>query len=107
MDDLLNCRHMELLCRQRAKVDPEHSWKWLGQAERWRNLGRNKITSRFKRSNSEQSDLSPMAMGPNTIDGDQRRGKYGNKSDFGRLAGNESLIKLLMMSAQSFAASTN
>jgi hypothetical protein len=97
MDDLLNCRHMELLCRQRAKVDPEHSWKWLGQAERWRNLGRSKITSGFKRSNSEQSDLSPilspMAMGPNTIDGDQRRGSTGIKTDFGRPAGNKSLIK--------------
>jgi hypothetical protein len=74
MDDLLNCRAMEQLCRQRAKVDPEHSWKWLGQAARWRNLRHRKITSHFKRSNSEQPDLGPMVMGPNTIDGDQRRG---------------------------------
>ena len=77
MDDLLNYRGMELLCRQRAIVEPEHTWKWLGQAERWRNLGHRKITSRFKRSNSEQPDLGPMAIGPNTIDGDQRRGKCG------------------------------
>jgi hypothetical protein len=77
MDDLLNYRGMELLCCQRATVEPEHSWKWLGQAERWRNLGHRKITSRFKRSNSEQPDLGPMAIGPNTIAGDQRRGKCG------------------------------
>jgi|NGEPerStandDraft_6_1074524.scaffolds.fasta_scaffold78553_2 hypothetical protein len=74
MDDLLNCRAMELLCRQRAIIDPEHSWKWLARAERWKNLGHRKITSRFNRSNLEQPDLGPMAMGPNTIDGDQRLG---------------------------------
>jgi hypothetical protein len=77
MDDILNCRSMELLCRQRAKVDPEHGWKWLARAERWGNLGHHKITPRFKRTNLEQSDLGPMAMGPNTIDGDQRHGKCG------------------------------
>ena len=70
MEDLTNCHAMEVLCRQRALVDPEHSWKWLARAERWRNLGRRKITS--SQSNSGQAELGPMAMGPNTIDGDQR-----------------------------------
>jgi hypothetical protein len=67
MYDLLNCRHMELLCRQRAKADPAHSWKWLVRAERWENLGHRKTISSFKRNRSEEPDL-----GPNTIDGDQR-----------------------------------
>jgi hypothetical protein len=48
MHDLLNCRHMELLCRQRAKADPEHSWKWLARAERWENLGHRRTISSFK-----------------------------------------------------------
>jgi hypothetical protein len=79
MDDFLNCRHMELLCRQSAIADPEHSRKWLARAERWGNLGHRRVTSRFKQSNSSNSgraDLGPMAMGPNTIDGDQRFGKF-------------------------------
>ena len=77
MDDLLNCRHMELLCRQRAKADPEHSWKWLARAERWENVGHRRTISSFKRGNSRQPNLGPMAMGPNTINGDQRRVSYG------------------------------
>jgi hypothetical protein len=77
MDDLLNCHAMELLCRQRALVDPKYSWKWLARAGRWKTLGHRKITSRFERSNLQQPDLGPMAMGPNTINGDQRYGKYG------------------------------
>ena len=77
MDDLLNCRQMELLCRQRAKADPEHSWKWLARAERWGNLGHRRTISSFKQGNSGQTDLGPMAMGPNTIDGDQRRRNVG------------------------------
>ena len=77
MDDLLNCRHMERLCRQRAVADPEHSWKWLARAERWGNLGHRRTISSFEQSNSRQTDLGPMAMGPNTIDRDQRRVSYG------------------------------
>ena len=47
MSDIADCRAMELLYRQRAKADPENSWKWLGQAERWHELGRNQIAWRF------------------------------------------------------------
>ena len=75
MDDFLDRRHMELLCRRRAKADPQHSGKWLARAERWGNLGQHKISLRFKQR--EQPDLGPMAVGPNTIDGDQRQRKYG------------------------------
>lgn len=76
MDDLLNCHSMELLCRQRAIADPAQSWKWLARAERWENLGNRRTISSFKRGNSGQPDLGPMAMGPNTIDGDQRRATW-------------------------------
>ena len=77
MDDLLNCHAMELLCRQRALVDPKYSWKWLARAERWKNLGDRNVTSRLERGIVEQPDLGPLAMGPNTIDGDQRLGACG------------------------------
>ena len=61
----MSCRGMELLCRQRAVFDSEHSWKWLGQAERWAHLAQKEAASRFEKT-------GPMAMGPNTIDGDKR-----------------------------------
>ena len=38
MSDLTDCNGMEDLYRERAKADPQHSGKWLGQAERWREL---------------------------------------------------------------------
>jgi hypothetical protein len=47
MSDLVGCRDMELLCRHRAAVDREHSWKWLGEAERWKDLAHREAASRF------------------------------------------------------------
>jgi hypothetical protein len=61
----MSYRDMELLCRQRAVFDNEHSWKWLGEAERWGHLAQNEAASRFKKT-------GPMTMRPNTIDGDTR-----------------------------------
>jgi hypothetical protein len=67
MNNLVGCRDIESFCRQRAALDHEHSWKWLGEAERWGDLADREINSRF-----EQTPMhpGPMAMGPNTIDGD-------------------------------------
>jgi hypothetical protein len=65
MKQRMSCRDMELLYRQRAVFDCEHSWKWLGEAERWAHLAETETASRFKR-------IGPMAMGPNTVDGDRR-----------------------------------
>lgn len=35
MNELMRCRAMESLCRQRATFYPEESWKWLAEAEMW------------------------------------------------------------------------
>ena len=35
MNELLRCRAMEGLCRQRAVFFPEKSWHWLAEAEMW------------------------------------------------------------------------
>jgi hypothetical protein len=67
MKDLAGCRDMELLCRRRAALDTQHSWKWLGEAERWRVLTHLETASRF-----QTVGLGAMAMGPNTIEGDCR-----------------------------------
>lgn len=47
MNDLSECRDMELLCRHRAALDTAHSWKLLGEAERWRDLAHREAVSRF------------------------------------------------------------
>jgi hypothetical protein len=67
MNDLIGCRDMELLCRQRATFDIQHSWKWLGEAERWKDLAHREAASRFHAGHP-----GPMAMGPNTREGDRR-----------------------------------
>jgi hypothetical protein len=67
MSNLVGCREIESLCRQRAVSDREHSWKWLGEADRWSDLAHREIASRFQK---HPMHAGPMAMGPNTIDGD-------------------------------------
>jgi hypothetical protein len=54
------------------KLTPQHNWKWLGEADRWRELGHREIASRFQQKNVQQMHAGPMAMGPNTIYGDSR-----------------------------------
>ena len=57
--DTSECRKMQLWCLQRAKEEPGQSWKWLGQAERWRALAR---------SQPQQGQFAgPMSMGPLTV----------------------------------------
>jgi hypothetical protein len=68
MNHLVGCRDMELICRRRAGLDHAHSWKWLGEAERWKDLAHREIGDRFR-----EKHPGPMAMGPNTIDGDLHR----------------------------------
>ena len=69
----MNCQDMEMLCRQRAKVDPEHHGKWLGEADKWHVLGHREAAWRFQHRNlQQQMHAGPMAMGPNPVDGDPR-----------------------------------
>jgi hypothetical protein len=62
--DTSECRKMQLWCLQRARAEPEHSAKWLGQAERWRQLGRSQI--------QQGQYTGPMTVGPYTVSGDIR-----------------------------------
>ena len=73
MMDLAGVRYMERLCRQRAVFDPLHSSKWLGEAERWKDLAHLQVGDRFR---DKPSYPGPMDMGPNTIEGDSHRQKH-------------------------------
>jgi hypothetical protein len=67
MSDLMDSRAMELLYRERAKVEPEHSIKWLGQAERWGELARHESAWRLQRRNTQQQmHTGPMTTQPKT-----------------------------------------
>ena len=66
MNDRVGCRDMELLCRHRAALDRQHSWKWLGQAARWKDLAEREAALLYA------EHPGPMAMGPFTIEGGHR-----------------------------------
>jgi hypothetical protein len=74
MNDPVGCRDMELLCRRRATFDIQHSWKWLGEAERWKDLAHREAASRFQAGHP-----GPMAMGPNTMEGARRAIRQGSQ----------------------------
>ena len=73
MNNLTGCREIENLCRQRAISDRAHRWKWLGEADRWSDLAHHEIASRFQKN---PIHAGPMAMGPNTLEGDSHRQKH-------------------------------
>jgi hypothetical protein len=80
MSDLADCRAMEMLYRERAKADPQHSGKWLGQADRWRELAHNESAWRLqKRSAQQQMHAGPMATQPQPVEGDRRWKQMGWK----------------------------
>jgi hypothetical protein len=68
MSDLTDCSGMEQLYRERAKADPEHSTKWLGQAERWRELAGRESAWRLQRRDNKQMHAGPMAVQPSRSD---------------------------------------
>jgi hypothetical protein len=70
MKDLADARYMERLCRQRAVFDHVHSGKWLGEAERWKDVAHLKGGDRFR---EKPPHPGPMTMGPNTMEGDSHR----------------------------------
>jgi hypothetical protein len=70
---ILDCREVESLCRQRAISDRGHSWKWLGEADRWSDLAHQQNASHLQNT---PMHTGPMAMGPNTIEGDSRRREH-------------------------------
>lgn len=78
MSDLENCRAMELMYLQRAKVDPLHNSKWLERAERWAEHGRREAAWLLQqRTSRQQMHAGAMAMGLYTVDGDSRSKQQG------------------------------
>ena len=55
-------RAMASICRQRAVFDPQHSWKHLGDAERWEHLAHAEIADRFEERNAAVSVLAGAGL---------------------------------------------
>jgi hypothetical protein len=73
MNSIAGCREIETLCRQRAISDRAHSWKWLGEADRWNELAHREIAARFQ---NKPTHAGPVAIGSNTIKGDSHRQRH-------------------------------
>jgi hypothetical protein len=78
MSNIAVCSAMESLCLERAKADPARAAKWLGQADRWHDLGKQESAWRFQRTNKQQQmHAGPMTMGPNPVSGQLRSRQQG------------------------------
>ena len=61
MKSVQRYRAMASICRQRAVFDRQHSWKHLGDAERWEHLAHAEIADRFAECNAARG--TPAAAG--------------------------------------------
>jgi hypothetical protein len=61
MKSVQRYRALASICRQRAVFDPQHSWKHLGDAERWEHLAHAEIADRFEECNVARG--APIAAG--------------------------------------------
>jgi hypothetical protein len=48
MDKLTEIRNQELICRERALLDPDHKASWLAQAEEWAQCALDEIALHFR-----------------------------------------------------------
>jgi hypothetical protein len=70
MKNVQSYRAMGLICRQRAVFDPEHSWKHLGDAEKWEHLAHAEIAAHFRECNGMGS-AEPASSDATPIPGDE------------------------------------
>jgi hypothetical protein len=74
MKNVQSYRAMGLICRQRAVFDPEHSWKHLGDAEKWEHLAYDEIAANFRECKiTGSAELAPSGAAP--VSDDVRRSR--------------------------------
>lgn len=64
MKELLRCRAMESMCRQRASFYPEEAWRFLAEAEMWHHKAMDAIAAHHVDCNQSLDDLmkNPAAL---------------------------------------------
>lgn len=68
MKELLRCRAMEAMCRQRATFDLANKWKWLAEAEMWQHRVMDQIDLHF-----EECNPKPSAIAASKVSGIENR----------------------------------
>jgi|SRR5216683_2849724 len=72
MKNVQSYRAMDLICRQRAVFDPEHSWKHPGDTEKWEHLAYDEIAANFRECKiTGLAELAPSGAAP--VSDDVRR----------------------------------
>ena len=59
MKKLIEIRNREMLCRERAILDPERQAFWLAKAEEFEQLALDEIAFRFRECNETSSNGAP------------------------------------------------
>ncbi|MBR0774412.1 hypothetical protein JQ625_06160 [Bradyrhizobium diazoefficiens] len=58
MNRLVEIRHQEFYCRERAALDSERRLFWLAQAREWEQLALDEIAYHFRECNLVQEELT-------------------------------------------------
>jgi hypothetical protein len=62
MNKLVEIRSQEMICRERALLDPEHKVFWWAKAEEWEQLALDEIAYHFRECNAGISAASAQAI---------------------------------------------
>jgi hypothetical protein len=68
MKNVSRYRAMGSLHRQCAVLNPQQSWKHLGEAERWEHLAEAEISDYFRQCNGTDADEKSGVAGPQLRD---------------------------------------
>ena len=63
MNKLAEIRSQEMICRERAQLDPEHKVFWSAQAEEWEQRALDEIAYHFRECNTVSFAVIPEASG--------------------------------------------
>jgi hypothetical protein len=59
MNKLVEIRTQEMICRERAQLDPEHKVFWSAQAEEWEQRALDEIAYHFRECNAVSFAAAP------------------------------------------------
>jgi hypothetical protein len=59
MNKLVEIRTQEMICRERAQLDPEHKVFWSAQAEEWEQRALDEIAFHFRECNAVSFAAAP------------------------------------------------
>src|ERR1700722_5261419 len=64
MNKLVEIRTQEMICRERARLNPEHKVFWSAQAEQWEQRALDEIAYHFRECNAVSVAAAPTVSSP-------------------------------------------